>query len=134
MKSGSNEHKAQFVEEKLKILNENIWEQEILILTSQAEIQPAKENVELKQARVDEIKGKLERREYESAAQGNKELEPAVNELKEAEERLKVLTNTTIRLHEDIEKNKAMIERLTNWSKDNKPKPTKNGKTEQIQT
>ena len=124
MKSGSKEHKAQFVEEKLKILNENIWETEILELISEAELTTAKGEVAKKRARVEEIEEKMMRKEYPSANAGHKELDPAKEELKEAEENVKRLDNVMQRLHEDTQKNEAMIERFNKWQS--------NGKTKQV--
>ena len=63
MKIGSDEHKAQFIENTLKTFQESIWKDEMnLVWLEEQRVEKEKELVE--------IDGKMERKEYESASVG----------------------------------------------------------------
>lgn len=79
MELGSREHKAQFLQDTIKQYQESIWKDELNLVwlaESRAEAQK----------HLDEINGKLERKEYQSASVGKQLQTVAQNEINEIDE------------------------------------------------
>lgn len=91
MKPGSKEHKAQFCEELIKDYYENIWTDEMGIISLEGQKGDKKKEIA-------EIEAKLERKEFKTANEGNKAKFVAEREL--------------VHLEQDIEKK---FQKLETW-------------------
>jgi len=81
MEIGSAEHKAQFIEENLKLFQENIWFDEMNLI-------PLEEAKGVKRKAIAAINLKLDNKEFPSANEGKRELETAQAELNEIDRQI----------------------------------------------
>ncbi len=105
MQLGSQEHKAQFVEEKIKIHSENVWAMEIQLLHARKELAN-------KKAYLDLIPGKLERKEYDTANAGRKDQ-------RDTEEAIELLEQQVAKIEGDISNQEIAIQKTQQWADDN---------------